>query len=320
MVCYDVFGGSLRSELDFPELPIARGDEATWTLRIVREAPKAAPTEQLGEDQVEGPVSVRLHRIPGGFRLDYDDTGLFDVTDSGAAIVWHPGPAATVENARMDVLGRVLPLALYASGNPCLHASAVAVGERVVAFLAPKFHGKSTLALSLVDAGARLVTDDALVVEMGPVPHARPGVQSVRLWEDSMTAVRGSAGRAAIDATGKYRFESLPEPQRITERLPIGALYILTPEVPTEAGGAAAVRTPLPAVRAALALLAQSKQGVVLGGSEAPVNLARMVALAGSVPVYSLTLARDFGRLPDVVAQLMEWHGARHAAAGLEVS
>jgi hypothetical protein len=304
----------------FPELPVARGGEATWTLRIAHEAPCAAPLEKLGEDRVEGPVSVRLHRIAEGFRLDYDDTGLFDVTDSGRAIVWHPGPAATEENARMDMLGRVLPLALYAAGNPCLHASAVAFGERVVAFLAPKFHGKSTLALSLVDAGARLVTDDALIVEMGPVPHARPGVQAVRLWEDSVTAVRGEAGCAAIDVTGKYRFESLPEPQRVTERLPIAAFYVLTPEVPTGAGGAAAVRTPLPPVRAALALLAQSKQGVVLGGSEAPVNLARMVALADSVPVYSLTLARDFGRLPDVVAQLMDWHGAHHVAAGLEAS
>jgi hypothetical protein len=42
----------------------------------------------------------------------------------------------------------------------------VRVGDRALGFLAPKFHGKSTLAYALVAAGAGSITDDTLPVEL----------------------------------------------------------------------------------------------------------------------------------------------------------
>lgn len=47
------------------------------------------------------------------------------------------------------------------SGEPILvHATAVAIGGRVVLLRGPSGSGKSDLALRLIDAGARLVSDD----------------------------------------------------------------------------------------------------------------------------------------------------------------
>ncbi len=67
---------------------------------------------------------------------------------------------------RADLLGRVMALAAHADGRLTLHASAVSVAGRAVAFVGPKHAGKSTLALALVRKGARLLTDDTLVVRL----------------------------------------------------------------------------------------------------------------------------------------------------------
>ena len=51
-----------------------------------------------------------------------------------------------------------------AEGAVTLHASAVAVDGAAIGFMAPKFHGKSTLAAAMTYVGAHLVSDDALAI------------------------------------------------------------------------------------------------------------------------------------------------------------
>src|SRR5690606_20856569 len=102
--------------------------------------------ELLGAAPVDVGVEVRLFRIPGGFRLTYDDTGSFDVLSEGAEVVWYRVPGVAISAVRTDLLGRVLALALHSAGIYCLHASAVELAGSAVGFMAPKFRGKSTLA------------------------------------------------------------------------------------------------------------------------------------------------------------------------------
>jgi HPr kinase/phosphorylase len=67
-----------------------------------------------------------------------------------------------------------------------LHASCVALSGTGVVLLGPSGSGKSDLALRLIDAGARLVADDCLVVErfgdrlMGRPAEAGAGLIEVR--------------------------------------------------------------------------------------------------------------------------------------------
>jgi hypothetical protein len=77
-------------------------------------------------------------------------------------------------------------------------------------------------------------------------------------------------------------------------------------------------RTLLPPARAALVLIGHSKLGSLLGGSESPVLLERAAAIAASVPVHRLMVARDLDRLPEVAARILAWHGHPVRASAVE--
>jgi hypothetical protein len=311
---YQVFGGVLRSELEFPELdPAARG-EPDWTLTVTTApAPEVPLGDPLGEDKVDQGVMVRSYATPQGFRLVYDDTGVFDVTAGGRDVRWHRPESADLEAGRLDVLGRVLALALHASGWLSLHGSAVAMAEGAVAFLAPKGNGKSTLAFALMRGGAALMTDDTVVIGKGVPATVRPGVQSVRLFQDSaawLSAPAPIAGTSDVKAT----FGQLSDDARRLTRAPLAALYLL------ESVAAGSIAEPLERQRlegpeAVFGLLAQTKIGALLGGAEAPGVFASVVALAEGSAIYKLRVARDYERLGTVVERIMGWHGGVGARA-----
>jgi len=314
MNTYQVFGGVLRSELEFPELDGATRGEADWTLTVsFTAAPDVGAGEPLGEDKVDQGVMVRSYAMPTGFRLVYDDTGVFDVSADGREIRWYRPDSADVEAGRLDVLGRVLALALHASGWLSLHGSAVALSDGAVAFLAPKGNGKSTLAFALMRAGAALMTDDTVVIGSGDPATVRPGVQSVRLFRDSadwLSAPAPIAGTSDVKAT----FGQLSEDARRLTRAPLAALYLL------ESVPAGTINEPLERRRiegpdAVLGLLGQTKIGALLGGTEAPGVFAAVVALAEGCPIYRLRVTRDYERLGIVVDCIMKWHGGVGARA-----
>ncbi|MBA3346536.1 MAG: hypothetical protein H0T44_14770 [Gemmatimonadales bacterium] len=317
MRCYSVFGGCLCSDLPFPELSELAPSRPTWQLLTERKLPAPSPGEYLGQDQVVGPVAVRLYRSAGGYSLRFDDTGTFEVSADGSSISWFAGMREPDDAVRIDVLGRVLALAMHGGGTFCLHGSAVALGGRAVAFLAPKFHGKSTLALALARAGGQLVTDDTLAVDPGPSPSIRPGIQSVRLWGDSAQRLAGHCA-AEQPAGAKGAFDVLGDSRLLRHRAPLDAIYLLSPVASPAA--APARRQRLQAVPAALALIRHAKLGPLLGRREVERVLGWGATLARDTPVYLLKVVRDFDRLQDVVDQIMTWHpgaGAPAPAAAL---
>jgi len=314
MNSYQVFGGVLRSELEFPELDPATRADGDWTLTVTTSpAPDVPLGAPLGEDTVDQGVMVRSYATPAGFRLAYDDTGVFDVTAGGHDIRWHRPAAVDLEAGRLDVLGRVLALALHAEGWLSLHGSAIALAEGAVAFLAPKGNGKSTLAFALMRAGAALMTDDTVVIDSGGPATVRPGVQSVRLFRDSadwLSAPAPIAGTSDIKAT----FGQLSDDARRLTRAPLAALYLLE-SVPGGTIAEPLARERLEGPAAVFGLLGQTKIGALLGGAEAPTVFAAVVGLAERSPIYKLRVARDYDRLGVVVERIMAWHGGVGARA-----
>jgi hypothetical protein len=303
---YQLFGGVIASELEFPELPAAGDGRADWTLRC-RNGPH--PVESLphvGSESVMQGVRVALQGSPSRFLLQYDDTGTFELADGGRAITWYRPCFTTPDpgNVRTDVLGRVMAVALHTAGVPTLHGSGVSVGGTAVAFLAPKLHGKSTTAAALVRAGAELLGDDILAITPGDRPMVLPAVPAVNLWHDSARRLDHEA--APADATRKTRVDWDALGTRARAPVPLGALYLLRP-VP-DGATAQVTRERLSPVPAALALMGQAKIGELLGVAGAKSLMEQLARVTAAVPVYRLSVPRELGRLDELVARMGEWH------------
>ena len=306
MYYYHLFGRTFASEIEFPELTGAPANDVHWTLREMAVPPSPDPLPLMGTEEVSDGVTVALRGTSTRFRLTYDDTGSFDISDGGRTIVWHRPTDAPAElrNVRTDILGRVMAVALDAAGIPTLHGSGVALRGAGVLFLAPKRHGKSTTAAALVQAGGQLLGDDMLAVVLEDQPMVLPGVPAVNLWRDAASWLRPAA--VPCEPTGKQRIDWQSLGSCADQPVPLGAVYLLAPADPE--AGVRVRREQLPSVEAALALVGQAKIGALLGPGNAPRLLAQCATLSAAVPVYRLTVPRELGRLDDLVRCVGEWN------------
>ncbi len=313
MYRYEIFGGTFASAVPFPELEGRSGDGVPeWTLERVESLPDDGDWASCGSSPVEDGVGSVLLRAPDGtLRLVYDDTGTFEISSDGSRIRWCAPAGVDEIRARKDVLGRVFALAFHCRGVLTLHGSAVERHGVGLCFLAPKYHGKSTTAAALVDAGATLLADDLVVVE----PHEggfvlRPTFSTLHLWPDAAERVGRRAAPLgddpeAVKVQVVYDDEAAP---RHPAGVPLDGIYLL---VPTEGDDAEVRRSPLESTPAAMAVLGQLKVGDLLGPAAVLDLLPTAAALAERVGVHRLEVPRDLERLPTLVHRLEAWHPPR---------
>lgn len=158
------------------------------------------PLTQFSAAHNDRPADVHVRRVqrlgarPGGVvvgnGLVFEDGARFTFgpttfdTFGGGSVDWC-GPDADVPVA---FYGTVVAILLAWRGLVPLHASAVEIDDKAVLIAGPSGAGKSTLCHALVQAGARLVSDDlsALARVTGPgVPLLLPGRPEIRLVADS---------------------------------------------------------------------------------------------------------------------------------------
>jgi len=314
---YGVFGFTIESTIAFPELEAADAcDRVDWRIRMAREERAGSAGTSLGIDCVYGDVQVRTYASGMTLRIAFDDTGVFEVRPSDREVVWYPGPLPAEAAVRADILGRVMALAAHADGHLTLHAGAVSVGGRAIALVGPKHAGKSTLALALVRKGARLLTDDTLVVRLqGGTAWAAPGVQRMRLWEDTAralgTLVSGSGDAKSMASLAPNELETAP--------MSLAACYVLASVDPNggDGNGAPIQRERMSSVHAALACVRFSKLGRLGGGAVGMAVLDRAGSLTKAVPVFVAAVRPDLARLDEVAERVMAWHApARVAGPG----
>jgi len=304
---YSIFGDCLSSELTFSDLRPSVGAAPRWTLRLAANA-GASEGAVIGE-MINPPCAIRLRKNDKSFRLSHSCTAEYDVSHNGLSIICAPLPAAEAESLRYDIANRVMAIALHAGGALCLHGSAVKLRQGVVGFLAPKGYGKSTLASALLRAGAHLVTDDMLVVELGRQPMALPGIFGLRLRDDSAHKLLTGEFLTRRGVDGKHVVETLNDDRVMLEKAPLTAIYVLQP-VPFIPGDRLLKRARLAPRQAAMEIITHNRIAPLLGATEAPTLIHRATALATGAPVFRLQVARDLEHLDGVVDQLLEWHGA----------
>lgn len=305
MLTYAAFGLTVAADRPIPGL-IALSTARAPQVRIrlgtdppihgVRDAPD--DLWYIGENNDAGTPTLRVWKLSGDryFRLLYADGTEFFV-DSRGREVWALWPAtSTLEDTFIYLLGPVLGFVLRLRGITCLHASAVAIGQRAIALAGPAEAGKSTLAAAFTMLGYPVLSDDvtALVPVQG-VLCVQPAYPQVRLWPDAVGRIFGSDDvLPRLTPTWDKRALDLSEAGRFQrESLPIAAIYVLdsrTPEATARIDG-------LRGREALRALLQNSYVGYLLTPAMREQEFGVLADLVSKVPIRRVAPSEDPTRL-----------------------
>ena len=303
MYYYQAYGLTIGSQLSLPELI---------------EIPQAKVQVTVRLDDCPAPASITS--APSEFRRTRDETvlswsqvGRFRVR-AGEEITFQPAAGADGRLTRDALLGVVMGELLRQRGLLVLHASAVAVGDSIVAFVGGKQWGKSTLAATLCARGHKLMADDVAAIEFSDDarPTVVPAFPHFRMWPDAISSLGLDpealpkvvwSGKRYVEVNGNFR----------GSRGPLARVFLLgdgdSPRIEPATGGESLTK-----------LLGNTYAGRATQSCFQPgesSDFLRCAQLVHSAIVYHLKYPRSLELLPAVV-KMVEDHVAAsvsHAAS-----
>ena len=157
------------------EFGIERGRAERDTLTALKGFPPAPPL-------VSSSDPFRWAWLPGGYGFFECDSLLWEVDARGDFLRWRAGSPPTVTQARLH-LKTVVPKLLALRGIRVLHAATVEMKDSLVVFSGRSGAGKTTSARAFAATGARLVSEDLLILAPGDGARgAMNGEPSIRRW------------------------------------------------------------------------------------------------------------------------------------------
>lgn len=216
---YNTFGIDISSEIQIPELEKSSSRGSDIKIRYGK----------IDKPNFEdGSRSSRTIKYGDGFLCYIKGTGGVRVCDRKKIII-SPENGSEERGFRFLVSGIGLGLLLHLRGFVTLHASAVAIQDRVVAFIGQKGMGKSTTAAALHAHGYPVVTDDLLVLDTThDCVMAYPGFPHLKLTPES---IAGSVNKnpdhiPKIDPGGP-KHSLAAERSFEKDTLPVECIYVL---------------------------------------------------------------------------------------------
>jgi hypothetical protein len=127
------------------------------------------------------------------YRFCYADQTEFVIDRSGTEIWANWIEPLTLEDTATYLLGPIMGFVMLLRGVVCLHASAIAVGDEVIAFVGPAGAGKSTTAAAFSERGYSVLAEDVMTLD-DRQDHflVRPAYPCIRLWPASVKALYGT--------------------------------------------------------------------------------------------------------------------------------
>jgi hypothetical protein len=178
-----------------------------------------------------GEPALRVFRVLDGeyYRFYYADETEFFVDRAGTEVWARWTAPLTLEDTATYLLGPVMGFVMLLRGIVCLHASAIAVGDKAIALLGPAGSGKSTTAAAFSDRGYSVLAEDVVTLDdLGDRFLVRPGYPCIRLWPASVKALYGSETHLPkLTPNWDKCYLDLTERSFQAESLPLAAIYHL---------------------------------------------------------------------------------------------
>ena len=201
------------------DLVYADSIDSAWPSAEARRVGTMGPPER--------PVMEVDEHYTAGYRINLPPYGRYLVSADGREVGCAP-PELDWWYWQRLLIGQVLPAASALRGYELLHASAVAIGDRVVAFAGEPGLGKSSLALRLMLRGHALTAEDVLAIQVREgTLVAEPGATMLNIREQEHALVdelqRAELGETVGNSHGKVHIVAARDPRA----LPLGVLYLL---------------------------------------------------------------------------------------------
>ena len=294
---YSVFGLAIQSEIELPELFATDLGEGADVMISVGSVPQI------------GSAASEILSIDGTLVLGVPGVARYRIAN-GRSITVEAEPGVPDRNIRLFLLGSAFGALLHQRGLLPLHANAVEVNGKAVAFMGESGAGKSTLAAWFHDKGHCVIADDVCVVgfDASGKPYAAPGLPRLRLWTEALELM----GRESEDLDRSYVGEEhydkfdLPIDSGSTAQtaIPLAGLYLLkrADEFSIDS---------LSGINAAEAVFANTYRGAYVRAAGGQQNHWRSsVRLVQTLPVFRASREWDLRKFDDQNRRLLN-HAAQ---------
>ncbi len=304
---FRILGHAVVSDFALRDLPATSIDHPAVTVIESRDRfPDAGLMVREIHDGESGAPVIQVSESVQGLHYWARDIGQFWIEASGAVVRYSLADGALPADIEHMLAGPVIGLALQMQGQVQLHAGAVVIDGRAVAFAAPHGTGKSTLTAAFVRAGHCLLTDDLLpLVPTAAGFTALHSLPRMKLWGDSLAALgEDERGYDTVLSWGAKRRITVDERWGEVEHegRPLAAVYLLAPHpdpaMPIEFSA-------VDGATAALQLVANMYMADMLRGARAVNALDAAARLAAMAPVRRVSYCRAYDNLPALRAAIV---------------
>jgi len=180
MFAYTVYGLSIASDIELPELVLA--PQGVDSSDVSDTAVHIGVDPIDFSDRAATDAETVAWARPDDVCVRYPGLAAYRVTD-GRMIRVFVAEGADASLVRLFLLGPALAVLLHQRKWLVLHASGVSVNGRAAVFVGSKGYGKSTLAAALLARGHRLIADDLVPVDFTDPGHpvVHPGFPQLKL-------------------------------------------------------------------------------------------------------------------------------------------
>ena len=238
---YLIYGLRFASDRPIPGLiPIESRHAASSDLSVRFDSGEAHPAENPTEETLcytsdipdaNGNPALKIWKGKNGgdYFIRYSHGLTFHLNASVTTLRIHHDEPMSAKDVADFLLGPVLGIVLRLRGVTCLHASAVSLGGKAIAFVGVEGAGKSTTAALFAQKGHAVLSDDIVaLLEREDSFYVPPAYPFLNLWPRSFAMLSVSPCTVLPGSkTEEKRPLVLDDAQFQHEELPLVGIYLL---------------------------------------------------------------------------------------------
>ena len=300
---YSFLGYTVEADLLLPELP-SEVSPSQNAITVSAGSPGVDYCEEVHLWIRDGVLEMSCHRSNNWYRLVLPDEVVTHIDVRNLQLLYETAPDVDLPTLRHFLIDQALPRLIGHLGNLVLHGGGISKDDQSIVFLGDAGSGKSTLCASFLQDGWAVMSDDCLLVEAQPSLTVRGAYSGLRLYPETIArlSLQDHVTSPMAGYSDKMRIctRDGPEPGRLPFKFAVALVEGHSITLGKLSGAAALMEM----VAGSFALA--PRDGVLAAGRVK--QYARLID--DGLRVVICHVPRDFSRLPDVKASILDAMGS----------